>query len=124
MMRETVAGVTAAFGAKFDMEYEEGAAVTYNDPDLVSETLPTMKRVLGDANVTSPPPQMGAEDFAYFQKVVPGFYYFLGVGNKAKRITAMIHTPEFDVDEDSLVIGVRVMSSVLLDYLDRQAKAR
>jgi metal-dependent amidase/aminoacylase/carboxypeptidase family protein len=32
----------------------------------------------------------------------------------------MIHTPEFDVDEESLVVGVRVMSNVLLDYLERK----
>ena len=65
---------------------------------------------------------MGAEDFSRYQQVIPGFFYFLGVGNKSKGITAMIHTPEFDADEDSLVIGVRVMSNVLLDYLDRQGK--
>ncbi len=62
---------------------------------------------------------MGAEDFSYYQKAIPGFFYFLGVGNKEKGITAMIHTPEFDVDEESLVVGVKVMSNVLLDYLDR-----
>jgi amidohydrolase len=56
--------------------------------------------------------------------VIPGFYYFLGVGNRAKGITAMIHTPEFDVDEESLVIGVKVMTSMVLDYLDRNASAR
>lgn len=52
-------------------------------------------------------------------KIILGFFYFLGVGNRQKGITAMIHTPEFDVDEDSLVIGVKLMSNVLLDYLDR-----
>ncbi|HXG63693.1 MAG TPA: amidohydrolase [Blastocatellia bacterium] len=124
MMRETLAGITAAYSAKFEMEYVEGAAVTYNDPKLVEETLPTIRRVIGEANVIAPRPQMGAEDFSYFQKVIPGFYYFLGVGNKAKGITAMIHTPEFDVDEESLVIGVKVMSNVLLDYLDRHADGR
>jgi amidohydrolase len=80
-----------------------------------------MKRVLGDANLVQPKPQMGAEDFSYFQKVVPGFFYFLGVGNKSRGITAMIHTPEFEADEESLVIGVKVMTNVLLDYLDRNA---
>lgn len=124
MMRDTLAGITAAYGAKFDMEYVEGAAVTYNDPKLVEETLPAIRRVVGEANLISPKPQMGAEDFAYFQKVIPGFYYFLGVGNKAKGITAMIHTPEFDVDEESLVVGVKVMTNVLLDYLDRHADGR
>ena len=108
---------------KFDMQYVENAAVTYNEPKLVEESLPTIKRIVGEAQVVAPKPQMGAEDFSYFQRVIPGFFYFLGVGNKAKGITAMIHTPEFDVDEESLVIGVKVMSNVLLDYLDRHAKA-
>ncbi len=121
LMRETLAGVTSAYGASYEMQYEEGAAVTYNDPSLVEETLPVMRRVLGANNLITRKPQMGAEDFSYFQKVVPGFFYFLGVGNKAKGITAMIHTPEFDVDEESLVIGTRLMSNMLLDYLERHA---
>jgi len=121
LMRETLAGITAAYGAKFEMEYTEGAAVTYNDPKLVEETLPTIRRVVGESNLFSPKPQMGAEDFSYYQRVIPGFFYFLGVGNKAKNITAMIHTPEFDVDEESIIIGAKVMANVLLDYLDHHA---
>jgi amidohydrolase len=121
LMRETLAGVTSAYGASYEMQYEEGAAVTFNEPSLVEETLPVMRRVLGANNLITRKPQMGAEDFSYFQKVIPGFFYFLGVGNKAKGITAMIHTPEFDVDEESLVTGTRLMSNMLLDYLERHA---
>lgn len=121
MMRETLAGVTSAYGAKFELEYNDGNSVTYNDPKLVEETLPTMKRIIGEANLVTPKPQMGAEDFSAYQKVIPGFFYFLGVGNKAKGITAFIHTPEFDVDEEALVFGVKVMSNVLVDYLERHA---
>ncbi len=124
LMRETLTGITSAYGATFEMQYEEGAAVTYNEPRLVDETLPTLRREIGETNVITRRPQMGAEDFSYFQKVIPGFYYFLGVGNRTRGITAMIHTPEFDVDEESLVIGTKVMSNVLLDYLDRHAAAR
>jgi amidohydrolase len=124
MMRETLAGITSAYGAKFDIQFDKPNPVTYNDPKLVEEMLPTLRRVAGESNVITPKPQMGAEDFSYFQKVIPGFYYFLGVGNRAKGITAMIHTPEFDVDEESLVIGVKVMTSMVLDYLDRNASAR
>lgn len=121
LMRETLGGITAAYGATFEMDYSEGAAVTFNDPALVEETTPVIRRVVGEANVVERRPQMGAEDFSYFQKVIPGFYYFLGVANPSKKITAMIHTPEFDVDEESLVIGTKVMTNVLLDYLDRHA---
>jgi amidohydrolase len=124
LMRETLASVTSAYGASFDLQFDQPNPVTYNDPKLVEETLPTMRRVVGEANLIAPKPFMPAEDFSYYQKVVPGFYYFLGVGNRAKGITAGWHTAEFDVDEESLVVGVKVMTAVLLDYLDRNTSGR
>ena len=33
---------------------------------------------------------------------MPGLFFFLGVGNPKKNITAMIHTEYFDLDEDAL----------------------
>ncbi|HEX8069754.1 MAG TPA: amidohydrolase [Pyrinomonadaceae bacterium] len=119
LMRETLASVTAAYGATYELNMEDGNPVTYNEPALVAEALPTVRRVVGDQNAVALRPFMPAEDFSHYQKVVPGFYYFLGVGNKARGITAGWHTPDFDIDEDSLVVGVKVMSNVLLDYLDK-----
>ncbi len=124
MMKQTLAGVTSAYGASYEIEFGSNNPVTYNDPALVEATLPMMRRIAGEKNIITPRPQMGAEDFSLYQKAIPGFFYFLGVGNKAKGITAMIHTPEFDIDEESLVVGVKVMSNVLLDYLDREASKR
>ncbi|HVF43769.1 MAG TPA: amidohydrolase [Pyrinomonadaceae bacterium] len=121
LMRETLQNVTAAYGATFELDMQDSNFVTYNEPSLVEETLPTIRRVVGADNAVTLKPLMPAEDFSSYQKVVPGFYYFLGVGNRAKGITAGWHTPDFDVDEDSLVVGVKVMSNVLLDYLDRHA---
>jgi len=124
MMRETLRNVTAAYGATFELNFEGSNPVTYNEPSLVEETLPTMRRVVGQSNLVALKPFMPAEDFSQYQKIVPGFYYFLGVGNRARGITAGWHTPEFDVDEESLVVGVKVMSNVVLDYLERHAAAR
>jgi amidohydrolase len=121
MMRETLQSVTAAYGATFELELGDGNSVTYNEPALVEETLPTIRRVVGAGNAVAIKPFMPAEDFSAYQKVVPGFYYFLGVGNRGRGITAGWHTPDFDVDEESLVVGVKVMSNVLLDYLERHA---
>jgi amidohydrolase len=123
MIDQTLKGITAAYGATYELTIPPSVnPVTYNDPQLVMATLPTMKRMLGEKNLIVPNPQMGAEDFSLFQQVIPGFFYFLGVGNTAKGLTAMIHTPEFDADEEALVIGTNVMSNVLLDYLDRNAR--
>lgn len=124
LMKETLANITAAYGATFDLKFEESAAVTFNEPKLVEETLPTIKRIVGEQNTISIKPFMPAEDFSYFQKVSPGFYYFLGVGNRARGINAPWHTADFDIDEESLVVGVKVMSNVLLDYLDHHSGSR
>jgi amidohydrolase len=124
LMRETLSNVTAAYGATFELNFEDGNPVTYNEPSLVEETLPTMRRVVGDKNAIALKPFMPSEDFSNYQKIVPGFYYYLGVGNRAKGITAGWHTADFDVDEDSLVVGVKVMSNVLLNYLDRHAETK
>jgi amidohydrolase len=112
-------GITSAYGATYELNYVEGAPVTFNDPTLTAASLPSLERVVGHDRLVSPPPQMGAEDFAYYQQQVPGFFFFLGVGNPAKKITAMVHTEYFDIDEDALPIGVRAMSTVVIDYLFR-----
>ena len=124
LMRQTLASVTSAYDAKFDLSFDDSNPVTHNDPPLVDETLPTIRRIVGDANVLSLKPFMPAEDFSYYQKVIPGFFYFLGVGNKSKGLMPAWHTAEFDVDEESLVVGVKVMTNVLLDYLDHHAASR
>jgi len=77
-----------------------------------------MRNVLGASNVVEVPKRMGAEDFSYFEEAVPGFLLRLGSGNLAKGITAEAHTPRFDIDEDCLIVGVKAVSAILLDYLD------
>lgn len=124
LIKETLLNVTAAYGATFELNMEDGNPVTYNEPSLVEEALPTIRSVVGEKNAIALRPFMPSEDFAHYQKVVPGFYYYLGVGNKAKGITAGWHTADFDVDEDSLVWGVKVMSYVLLNYLDHHAETK
>jgi amidohydrolase len=122
LMHQTLKGVTESFGAGYEMQYQSAAPVTMNDAQLVEEMLPTLRRVVGPDHVISPKPQMGAEDFGCFAQQIPGFYFFLGVGNKSKGITAMIHTPEFDVDEESLIIGTKVAANMLLDYLEQHSR--
>src|SRR5262249_12108417 len=119
LMRQTLASVTSGYGASFDLTFDNPNPVTFNDTALVQETIPSIKRIVGEKNLVSPKPLMPAEDFSYYQRVIPGFFFFLGVGNKSRGLVPIWHTAEFDIDEESLVVGVRVMSAVLLDFLDR-----
>lgn len=121
-MDAIVKGITSSFGASYALKYEEGAPVTFNDPALARASLPALEAVAGSGNLLTPPPQMGAEDFAYFQQRVPGFYFFVGVANPAKNITAMIHTEHFDIDEAALAVGMRAMATAVADYLYRASR--
>ena len=124
LVRQTLTGITEAYGATFALDYKPITTVVYNDPKLLEESLPSIRRAVGDTNVFEFPIRMGAEDFSYYEQVVPGFFLRLGSGNKSKGITAESHTPEFDIDEDCLVVGVKVMSILALDFLDRHSNEK
>ena len=119
MMKQTLQGCTASNGASYAIDFHEPAyPLTTNPAGLYDETIPVMKRLEGD-NVIVTKPVAGAEDFSYFQREIPGFFWFLGASNEAKGITAAHHTPDFNIDEDILSPGVRMAVSQLLDYLER-----
>jgi amidohydrolase len=122
LFRQTVSGVCAAYGAEYSIDYEQGTMVVYNDPKLVAASLPVLRNTVGESNLFEFPQRMGAEDFSYYEQVVPGFFLRLGSGNKAKGIVAESHTPEFDIDEDCLVVGVKVLSNLAVDFLARNAR--
>ena len=118
LMRETLAGVTVAYGATFDLQFKPVTAVVVNDPKLVEQSLPALRRAVGAGNVVAIPQRMGGEDFSYYGQVLPGVLFRLGSGNKAKGITADAHTAAFDLDEDCLVVGVKAMATVVVDFLE------
>lgn len=119
LMHQTLKGVTEGMGASYELE-SSGTGVTYNEPALVEKTLPAFRSAVGEANVRSIPPQMVAEDFSAYQKRIPGFFYFLGIRNEAKGLGIHpVHTPEFDLDEDALPIGVEVMARAAWNLLSR-----
>lgn len=112
-------GVAAAAGASAEVRFEDATAnpVLMNDDRLTTFAEASLRKSAGPENVKRDPPRMVSEDFAHFAQKVPSFYYFLGVGNRARGITAGLHTPDFDLDEDALVVGTVTMTSLVLDYL-------
>ena len=79
--------------------------------------IPTMKAVLGDENVVETPPFMGAEDFAHYANEVPGLFLWLGVV-KEGTVSGPLHSPTFRADDSAVAVGMRVMSNILMDYLE------
>lgn len=86
--------------------------------DLVSEAA---VKIIGKENVKEQlAPFMGVESFAYFAMERNAAFYFLGIGNKERNIVSPIHNALFDIDEDSLPIGVAIQCQSAFDYLTRK----
>lgn len=115
-MRELLTGLTEAFGGAFEMAYDRYTPPTINDPDLTAQMVPTIERVLGPSNVIEQDPIMGGEDFAYYARQIPGFFYFLGTREPGGE-SGGAHTPTFRAVDESIPVGITVMTNVLLDYL-------
>jgi len=116
-MTEMSQTIATAYGGSATIEFQNTAAITYNDPKLVEEMLPTLKSVTGDTNVVVSKAITGAEDFSFFQEVVPGFYFFLGGMTPGNTDVFPHHTPDFKIDESGMLLGVKTLTHMAIDYL-------
>ncbi len=115
----TSKGIAAAAGApEPEIEYILGTPAMVNDPALVEATLPILRSVAGEGMVVEYDTSMGGEDFAEFEKTVPGFLFRLGVG-RPDRPEMTLHSPTFDPDERAIPLGVRLASEALWETLER-----
>ncbi|NNL78515.1 MAG: amidohydrolase [Desulfobacterales bacterium] len=117
-MKEMVPAIAKAYGGEATIEIRDATDITYNDPDLVAQMLPTMQRVAGEPNVQTQKAVTGAEDFSYFQRDVPGFYFFLGGMTPGNTTPFPHHTPDFLIDDSGLLLGVKALTEMSLDYLN------
>jgi len=118
-MMEMVPAIAKAYGGDATIEIKDATDITYNDPALVEQMLPTMKRVAGDANIQTQKAVTGAEDFSYFQREVPGFFFFLGGMTPGNTESFPHHTPDFLIDDSGLLLGVKTLTEMSLDYLNQ-----
>lgn len=116
--RELLHGITSAAGATFEIVRYDGIPATVNNPSLVRESLPALERSVAKNYVKAIPPTMGGEDFAYFANVVPGFFFRIGQV-KPGTTSGDHHTPTFLADDSSVPVGIKAMSYLLVDYLER-----
>ncbi len=80
-LQAIVHSVAQAFDASAELQYERVYPATVNDPQAAHYAAEVAAELVGDAAVVRDlPPSMGAEDFAFMLKAVPGAYLRLGHG--------------------------------------------
>ena len=118
-LEEIVHNVAKSNNIESKITYLVSYPITFNDPSLYEEILPTLERVNGKKNVHLMKAITGAEDFSYFQEKVPGTYFFIGGQKPGVDLSTVAphHTPDFYVDDSAISTGIRSMVGLTLDYI-------
>ena len=111
------------YGAEVELDLRRGYPALSNDPAVTTRLEAGLRETFGPDAVRPLSLRPTAEDFAWYLQRVPGSFFRLGTGNVARGITAGVHTPEFDVDEDCLVVGALALATAGL-RLSRWAASR
>lgn len=109
-IKRIATSVAKAHRAKCEVNIHPGYPSLKNDPALTRKAKEYAQAFMGKSNVVDLPKRMTGEDFAYYSQVTTACFYRLGTGNKKKNIVSPVHTPTFNVDENSLKTGMGLMA--------------
>ncbi|THF83674.1 amidohydrolase [Cohnella fermenti] len=107
---QVTAGIAASFGVSAAVKWIDGPPAVHNDKEL-AEAAKASARSVG-LQVLEPTPSPAGEDFAFYQRVVPGAFFFMGTSGPREW-----HHPAFDVDERALPLTAAFLARLAEDHL-------
>ncbi len=120
LIEEVIKGTTMSMGAGYQFDFVKGEPCLMNDETVYSAIMESGRDILGNNKVIElSEPTMGSEDFALFAEKVPGALFRLGVSNREKNIIYPLHHKLFDIDEDALLVGTKVMACSAVRLLEQ-----
>lgn len=118
LITRAATGIAESLGGCCDVFIDVGYPFLSNDVQTTGQARKAAEDYLGKENVEDLDLWLGAEDFAYYSHVVPSCFYRLGTGNESKGTTNGVHTPNFNIDEDAIELGIGLMAWIALNQLD------
>ena len=116
-MKKMAESIAEGMGGSCEFNIVKGYPYLENNPELTALARSAAVSYLGAENVEDLDIWMAGEDFAFYSHEIDASFYRLGVRNKAKGITSLVHTPTFDIDEDALEIGCGLMAWIAIQTL-------
>jgi amidohydrolase len=110
LIKKQTKELISAMGAEADVLIDVGYPCVYNNEELNSIARTLAEGYIGVENVSETEIRMGAEDFGFYTQKIPGCFFRLGTANKEKGITAGVHTPKFNIDENAIETGMGIMA--------------
>jgi len=122
-MKRTVEHTASGLGCKVEFNYRRDLPPVVNHPEATKIALWAAQKVFGEDGIILPTPSMGGEDFALYQKKVPGCYFWLGVGNPDIDAVHPWHSPHFKADEEAFPLGAALLALSALIACDKFIQA-
>lgn len=110
LIRKHVKALEEQTGVKTELKIDIGYPMVYNDANLTETAWQLAAEYSGKEKISETELRMGSEDFGYYTQHIPGCFFRLGAGNKSKGITANVHTPVFNIDENAIEQGMGMMA--------------
>src|SRR5688572_9304153 len=124
-LKLTATKIAESAGATAEISIVNKTPITYNNVALTEKMVPSLQRAAGAANVSEINAVTGSEDFGFFQQNVPGLFFFVGAmpaDQDPSKVPAH-HTPDFMIDERGMLVGLKAMLNVTLDYMNMRGEA-
>ena len=112
LMRKMCTDLVSSMGGEVDLHIDIGYPCVMNDDKVTKAAMQKAIDYMGAENVSETEVRMGAEDFGYYAQLIPASFYRLGTMNVAKGITANVHTPVFNIDENAIEVGMGIMAAL------------
>ncbi|MBN1598919.1 MAG: amidohydrolase [Bacteroidales bacterium] len=110
--------VSTAMGASCDIEIKPGYPFLINDDEITKKAKTYAEDILGKNEVVDLDLRMTAEDFAYYSQQFPSTFYRLGITDKKGKNSHPLHSPYFDIDEEALKTGMKLMAWLAVSFLN------
>jgi amidohydrolase len=120
LLRSLVTRVAATTGAEVDVDYVRGVPPVVNDPRAVALMRSAALETVGSDRLVLSPQSMGGEDFGWFADVMPIGLARLGTHPGGPPLD--LHRGTFDVDEQAIGVGVRLLARTALHALEADAE--
>lgn len=113
-IRKITEAIVEGMGGTCQLNIRKGYPALVNEEVLTGTVITYIEEYAGKENIIDLDIWMASEDFAYYGRELPACFYLLGVGNIERNITASLHTPGFNIDEDALRLSPGLMAYIAI----------
>jgi amidohydrolase len=118
MVRSIARSTAEEFDVIIDANISEGYPVLINDEQLTKEAIEYSSELLGEDKIETYDIRMSSDDFSFYSSIAPSLYYRVGIRPEGAMMRKL-HTSVFDIDEKGMDTGVKNLSWLICNFLNK-----